>query len=124
MFVCTHGLTITRWPLHGFGRHVVQAYRHMLPPEVQALGAVSSIVPPQARPGSSSTDGGVATVLNVVFQKRAGDTRQLLNSGELLQRCNQWRYRTAAGRQLGAKCWEVIGHSCEAPVSLPPAIPR
>jgi hypothetical protein len=131
MFVCTHGLNISRWPLHGFGQHVVRTYRHLLQPEVQGLvGTASSIVEQRGDGGtseksssSSSSSGGggdlsqgppsqgsgpdAPTQFSVVFQRRPGDTRQLLNLGELLERCNAWRYRTAAGRQLAAKCWEV-----------------
>jgi len=133
MLICTHGLNITRWPLHAFGRHLVSTYRHLLPLEVQAAskGASSiregqvgspdelahgaSAVP--AVPGAAASGvrkrstgagaGAVPDVLNVVFQKRAGDTRQILNVQELLQQCNSWRHTTAAGRQLTTKCWQV-----------------
>jgi hypothetical protein len=101
--VCTHGLNITRWPLHAFGRHVVEAYRHLLPPEIQELDGSSS---------SSGSDDDGGAVLNVVIQKRPGDTRQLLNMEELLSRCNGWQHRTRAGLQLRTKCWEVCGHIC------------
>lgn len=128
MFVCTHGLNISRWPLHGFGRHVVQSYRHLLQPEVQELvGTASSVVQQRGDDGTadgstSSRDSSITsshgapskgsvsdgpTQLRVVFQRRVGDTRQLLNIGELLGRCNAWRHRTTNGRQLTAQCSEV-----------------
>jgi hypothetical protein len=132
MLVCTHGLDIQRWPLHEYGRHVVRAYHHLLPPEAAAaVNTQSSLIPPpqqpspqasrKGRPGSSGASGsgrtssggdsgsGAATTLNIVFQKRQGDTRQILNSEELLERCNSWQHRTAAGRRLQARCWEVSG---------------
>ena len=106
LLVCTHGLNITRWPLHSFGRRVVQAYRHLLDPEVAALAATDSAARSRSGGGSSGRDS-EPTVLNVVFQKRGGDTRQMLNIGELLEWCNGWEYTTADGRRLRAKCWEV-----------------
>ena len=49
---------------------------------------------------------GEPAVLRVAFQKRSGD-RLLLNAAELLDKCNAWRYTTAAGVQVRAHCWEV-----------------
>lgn len=106
MLICTHGLNITRWPLHGFGRHVVQTYKHLLAPEVQAASGTESVV--RAGVHQASTVDGII-VLNVIFQKRLGDTRQILNLQELLQRCNEYRHTTAVGKRFGFKCWEVSG---------------
>lgn len=111
MLICTHGLNITRWPLHSFGRHLVEAYRHLLAPEAQAAAGTESAARAGGA-GAPATSG--ITVLNVVFQKRLGDTRQILNLEELLQLCNRWRHTTAAGRRFGFKCWEVSGAPCVA----------
>ncbi|KAL4423825.1 hypothetical protein ABPG75_001126 [Micractinium tetrahymenae] len=105
MLICTHGLNITRWPLHGFGRHLVQTYKHLLAPDVQVAADTQSAVRAGAQ-GSAAAPGGLTT-LNVVFQKRLGDTRQIMNLEELLQGCNEWRHTTAAGRRFGFKCWEA-----------------
>lgn len=106
MLICTHGLNITRWPLHGFGRHLVQTYKHLLAPEARAAAETESAVR-AGRPGPPTA--GSLTMLSVVFQKRVGDTRQILNLEELLQRCNKWQHTTADGRRFGFKCWEVSG---------------
>ncbi|KAL4446247.1 hypothetical protein ABPG77_003054 [Micractinium sp. CCAP 211/92] len=104
MLICTHGLNITRWPLHGFGRHLVQTYKHLLAPEARAAAETESAVR-AGRPGSPTA--GSLTMLSVVFQTRVGDTRQILNLEELLQRCNKWQHTTADGQRFGFKCWEA-----------------
>lgn len=138
MLICTHGLNTTRWPLHAYGRHIVRAYKHLLPPEAAAVAASASAAVQQGSAGggasggssssnagdgrgssadgagesggaasSSSSSGGAATVLNVVFQRRPGETRQMLNLEELLERCNAWTHSTAAGRRFAASCRAV-----------------
>ncbi len=117
MLICTHGLDTERWPLHAYGQQIAEAYQHLLPPGVAAAVGTESSIRNHGGGGSSnsssnnsgSTTAGPITVINVVFQRRDGPTRQLLNAAELVQRCNEWQHTTATGRQIAAKCWEVRG---------------
>lgn len=118
MFVCSQGINITSWPLHGLGQHLVRHYASQL----QSAAAVASeaVVAPQqhqhqpaGRDGSnagvlpSSSSSGSEQVLRVIFHKRASADRQLLNVRELVQQCNAWRHTTAAGRHVRGSCREV-----------------
>lgn len=55
---------------------------------------------------SNSASQGTERVLRVLFQRRDSD-RLLLNSQELVERCNRWRYTARSGERLRASCAEV-----------------
>lgn len=55
---------------------------------------------------SNSASEGTERVLRVLFQRRDSD-RLLLNSQELVERCNRWRYTARSGERLRASCAEV-----------------
>ena len=51
--------------------------------------------------------------LRVLFVKRGGEGRQLLNAGELLQACNAWRWLPPNSSQsVSAECREVGAWGC------------
>ena len=133
MFVCAHDIATKKWQLHAYGQHLVRHYqggelvRSM--PEQQPPGeGTLPPLPPESvlrqlgkrrkggRKGggggedasSSSGSGADGEVqLRIVFQKREGNDRQLLNAGELVERCNAWRYTAPSGARVRALCWEV-----------------
>ena len=126
LFVCNRGINITTWPLHGLGQRLVRHYSGQLAAEAAgAAGAVPEEAAAKGSPANEAAQEEVATasgalhsaspaagsgeegVLRVVFHKRSSPDRQLLNAAELVQRCNGWRHRTAAGQRLRARCWEV-----------------
>ncbi|KAL4443685.1 hypothetical protein ABPG75_011422 [Micractinium tetrahymenae] len=55
--------------------------------------------------------------LRVLFSKRSTGDRRLLNSAELLRRCNAWRYTAPSGMRLRGLCWEVETPSLEAGIA-------
>jgi hypothetical protein len=124
MLVCMDNINITAWPLHAYGQHLVQHYERLgaLPenalPADRPKEALPRRLAPPTMPFARRKAGGQAApataadkeaVLEVAFQKRHGDERQLMNAAELLQRCNAWRFTTSFGVEVRANCWEVRG---------------
>lgn len=134
MYVCTAGaeIDIANWPTHGFGLALVEHYRAQLAAWRQQQGAdpggapwadaaavaaaaeaaaavgADGAVEPAGGGGSGGSGGGARgeRLLRILFQQRSGD-RLLINSRELVERCNRWRYTTHAGQRLRASCAEV-----------------
>lgn len=70
----------------------------------QAAAAAAVAVPPPEVERAKSSSGR----LRVLFVKRSGEGRQVLNAAELLQRCNSWQYRPPNGSAtVTADCSEV-----------------
>lgn len=65
------------------------------------------------QPQRGQTQQGMDLQLRVLFSKRSSGDRRLLNSAELLRRCNAWRYTAPSGARLRALCWEVRRGPCQ-----------
>ena len=105
LLVCPRGFntSTTGWPLHSLGQHLARHYAPQLP----ALPP-PPLPPPQRAGRAAATPGsGSERVLSVIFQRRVSADRQLLNSAELVARCNKWQSTTSAGRRVRAACQEV-----------------
>ncbi len=75
--------------------------------QLTQLPPVSAIRQLGALPHSAQKQQGRELQLRVLFSKRSSGDRRLLNTAELLRRCNAWRYTAPSGAQLRALCWEV-----------------
>ncbi len=73
-----------------------------LPPPVSLLSSLGA-----RSAGSRQTGAGSEARLRIVFQKRDGLERQLVNAAELVKLCNRWRYRAPSGALVTALCWQV-----------------
>jgi hypothetical protein len=139
MFVCLHDIATANWQLHAYGQQVVRHYggqqlvrtvpeagppgqqksAGVPPPEsiLRQLGKVP-IVPASASTrgeggrNGSEPSGEEEQILRIVFQKRAGEDRQLVNAADLVKACNKWRFSAPSGARVRALCWEVRRHAC------------
>jgi hypothetical protein len=119
MYVCLQGLNTSSWELHAYGQMLVQHYGGdalvLATPQAQPPGQQGSVLLPPpisvikelGKPLNGSNRNATAELeVRVVFQKRTVD-RQLLNSKELIEQCNAWRYTTPSGARVRGLCWEV-----------------
>ncbi|EFN58009.1 hypothetical protein CHLNCDRAFT_57085 [Chlorella variabilis] len=127
MYVCLHDINTRTWQLHEYGQMLVRHYGGdalvLAMPQTQPPGQQgSTLLPPPVsvlkqlnkapKGGSQKAAAAAEQVVRVVFQKRGGDPRlltdrQLINSKELVERCNAWRYTAPSGARVRALCWEV-----------------
>lgn len=73
-----------------------------LPPPVSLLSSLGA-----RSAGSRQTGASAEARLRIVFQKRDGLERQLVNAAELVKLCNRWRYTAPSGALVTALCWQV-----------------
>ncbi|KAI3428185.1 hypothetical protein D9Q98_006565 [Chlorella vulgaris] len=144
MFVCLHDIATANWQLHAYGQQVVRYYggqklgrtvpeagppgqqksAGVPPPEsiLRQLGKVP-IVPASASTrgeggrNGSEPSGEEEQILQIVFQKRAGEDRQLVNAADLVKACNTWRFSAPSGARVRALCWELELSSLEVGIA-------
>jgi hypothetical protein len=135
-FACTKDVPFDRYRLHEYGRYLVRHYKQQTPLELEAArlamleaaaaaaeagGAAERAAtlrtlppPPQQesalrslakQPGEGETAGEVT--LRVVFQRRGGSDRLLLNAAELVEACNAWSTVAPSGAAVRFLCWQV-----------------
>jgi len=75
---------------------------------LQAAAAEAAGAPPLAAVLPSTPRASTSGRLRILFMKRGSEGRQILNAGELLERCNAWRYQPpGGGPAVTASCSEV-----------------
>lgn len=82
------------------------------PRQPALLPPVSIIRQLGVQPQLAQRQHGKELQLRVLFSKRSSADRRLLNSAELLRRCNAWRHTAQSGARLRAFCWEVRREAC------------
>ncbi|KAL4447222.1 hypothetical protein ABPG77_007255 [Micractinium sp. CCAP 211/92] len=85
--------------------------------QLTQLPPVSAIRQLGALPQTAQKQQGRELQLRVLFSKRSSGDRRLLNTAELLRRCNAWRYTAPSGAQLRALCWEAETPSLKAGIA-------
>ena len=79
-----------------------QQRRRHAPPDVISLQQAA------AAAGGATERAATSGRLRVALMRRGGEGRQILNAGELLERCNAWRYRPPGStKPVTAECHEV-----------------
>lgn len=135
-YACTKDVPHDQFRLHEYGRYLVRYYRQHTPSELEAArlemleaaaaaaeaggaperAATLRTLPPPPQPESAlrslaegASKGGPAgeVTLRVVFQRRGGTDRLLLNAGELVEACNGWSTVAPSGAAVRFLCWEV-----------------
>ena len=86
-----------------------QPGRSQLPPPVSILHSLGA-----ASASSPLTGAGTQAELRIVFQKRDGEERQLINMAELVEQCNQWEYTAPLGAHVHAVCVQVRDAACRS----------
>lgn len=126
MYACLDDVDADKFQLHAYGRHLVHYHQRQHRQQVDAARAAmlqqagladlprpppESVLRRLGRQAATSADAGAGheVQLRVVFQKRGGSERQLVNAEELVERCNSWAYTAPSGVRVRALCWQVRG---------------
>lgn len=79
---------------------------------LQLAAAAAAGAPPLAAVLPSADRASTSGRLRILLMKRGSEGRQILNTAELLQRCNEWQHTPAGGGPpVTAECREVRGRA-------------